>query len=141
MTLLEKAAEKKAEQERRARELTAQHIAGDRARTESWIRSRFHLEDDVELGLERADPKDDRWERGLWRFELEGLEFIAGRFWHGNPGDELYTAVRVGRFAVKASRVEWPPPTGKGQRNVAIQSETYAPRGWRPIRGLADLAR
>lgn len=86
---------------------------------------------ETEIDPESLHRRSDAIERGLWGFEFEGMQFLAGFYWHGNPSESFFMAVKV-----RGSRrgPEWPPPHPQSAGNT-----DWAPDGYKVVRSLAWL--
>lgn len=133
MSLLDRARAQREEAEARSRADFEARDARYRGEVAAAASSTLELARD-----EQIDPKSliclGRYghERQLYTFEYEGLKFIAGYYWHGNPGDSFYMAVKVRR---QRKPIPWPPPAPLSVRNTG-----WAPEAYEVVTGLASLA-
>lgn len=126
----------RARQRRRERDIAAdddlrQRLAREAATVVRWANQALELDGDERLTGDDLRPLTARWERNLFAFELDGLDFIVGTFWHGNPGDDDYLAVRVGKAS---GDPEWPPPHPR-----SVSNTRWAPAGYKAVYSLAML--
>lgn len=95
------------------------------------LNSRLEFEPPVEPA--ELTRLTEGWARTLWGLEREGFAFIAGFFWHGNPSESFYVGARRGRHV--RGRMPWPP-----ENAIALDAETWAPRGYVPVPRLSAFA-
>lgn len=77
----------------------------------------------------------------LFAFEVDGLEFVAGRYWTGNPGAAYLVALRLPHRQRllrprRPGRLQWPPPHPLSASNTG-----WAPAGYVPVHSAASVAR
>lgn len=129
MGLLDRARELRAEREEQRSQSKIQQDKIERRDLAGYV-SRL-LE--VDLDKDELSPaRRETGHRALYQFELEGMKFIVGRYWHGNPGHSYYLAVQT-QFTVFTP--EWPPPSPQSVSNIR-----WAPKGYKPVPSLAWLA-
>jgi hypothetical protein len=105
-----------------------QHNRREIARSVNFM---LRLDGDEVLGADDIRIVSKDWDRPLGKFKVAGLTFIAGSYWHGNPGNGFLLAVKV----LPVARITWPPPRPRSASNNG-----WAPPGYRAITGPADLA-
>lgn len=129
MSLLERA--RKALGDRRASEdgYAQMRRARNRDSVVGWVVSTLECDAGEIEGLEAVAGE---YESFLWRFEIEGLTFLAGTAWTkhpGPPGPSLFLGLR--RSPIRR-RYSWPP-------DVCHADQLKVP-GTVRVRSLAELA-
>jgi hypothetical protein len=128
MPLLDRARQRQRERDNAKAADLARRIHADAVGVVSTVNHILELED--WLTADDLTSFTDHWERSLFEFDYDGLHFIVGKYWA--DGAQVLLAVRVGRTR---GTPEWPPPDPRSTFN-----SRWAPKGYRAIRSLADLA-
>jgi hypothetical protein len=133
MNLLERA--RRAQADRDGRDAVNTDEVDQRERAALARRATVILEMGLEPPVNAAMLRpvfNERGHRALYRFEYEGMRFVVGRYWHGNPGDSTLLAVQLEQHR---GMPEWPPP-----RPQSVSNTRWAPAGYHAVYSLANLA-
>lgn len=134
MRLIDRARQRRDEQMRSTseqREASDRRTRGDLAAAASRILE-LAGEDRITASMLQPVWAEKTGHRELYQFDYEDLHFVIGEYWHGNPGDSLLLAVQV---ETVRGWPEWPPPHPQ-----SVSNTRWAPGGYRPVYGLANLA-
>jgi hypothetical protein len=132
MNLLDQA--RRAQADRDNRNAATSDAADHRERAEQAYAATviLGLDPPVNAAMLRPAREQKRGHRALYRFDYEGMRFVVGRYWHGNPGDSTLLAVQLEHGL---GMPEWPPP-----RPQSVSNTRWAPAGYHAVYSLANLA-